>query len=80
MSSSELYMAEQIMHRRMAERQLDLEQHELQKALGQPGWLTRQGLRLICQLGQLLVTSGERLVQYGPSKRTLVEGEMAKGN
>ena len=66
MLQSELYISEEIMHKRLHERRQGLEIRNLRKqaAALRPGWLPRQACRLLCGLGSLLVAIGERLKRY----------------
>jgi hypothetical protein len=66
MSSGELHIAEQIMHKRLAERRQEIaNRHQKRRARAhQPSWLSLQGRRLLCQLGYLLIALGKRLQRY----------------
>ena len=60
MLQSELYISEEIMHKRLHERRQRLEMRRRAAAL-RPGWLLSMACRLLCGLGSLLVALGERL-------------------
>jgi hypothetical protein len=44
--------------------------------IDQRGWLPRQGCRLLCRMGRLLVTLGQQLQRLGPPQTLLLEGQI----
>jgi hypothetical protein len=82
MDSRELYIAEHTMGMRLEEVRQEVAFHRLrhQRRKLRPGWVSRLGCWLLCQLGGLLVAMGERLQRYGPSQMLSFEGEPGRGN
>lgn len=80
--SQELYIAEITMSKRLAERRQQIRRYE-EKRLARrqhQGWLSQQGCRLLCHLGNLLVGWGERLRQSGLPPSMILKGDPTRGS
>ena len=60
----------------LEERRQEADTYRLARELRRehPGWVARQGRRLLCQAGRLLLAAGRRLQQRGLPQTRLVEG------
>lgn len=76
MSYTDYHLGERLMQLRVQEEQHQAELRGLQReaAKAQPSWLSRQRCRFLCQVGNLLVSLGVRLLRAGlPQPRSVGE-------
>jgi len=76
MFPDDLYVAESIMHQRVAERVSEARSRALARRLGAGGQgvLSRSGCRLLCRLGWLLIALGRRMERYALRQLPVFEG------
>ena len=67
MSYTDYHFGDRLMDLRVQEERQQAELRGLQReaAKARPGWLSRQRCRLLCQVGNLLVSLGVRLLRAG---------------
>jgi hypothetical protein len=76
MFRDDLYVAESLMFQRVEERVAQARSRALlhQLSAGQQGALSRSSCRLLCQLGRLLVTLGQRMERHALRQTPAFEG------
>ena len=70
------YSTQATLKRHLEERRQEADTYRLARELRKehPAWVARQGRRLLCQAGRLMLGAGRRLKQRGLPQTSLVEG------
>ena len=76
MWTNDLYSTQVILDRHLKELRQQGDTYRLAREVRKdhPAWVARQGRRLLCQAGRLLLAAGQRLEQRGLPQTRLVEG------